>query len=48
MASARPHTMIKKEDLGTRTMEGVEVHGVRDIQTIPAEANGGKEVTVVD
>jgi hypothetical protein len=39
---------IKEEDLGTRKMEGVEVHGIRDTQTIPAEANGGKEITVVD
>jgi hypothetical protein len=46
--SSAANSYIKKENLGTRTMEGVEVHGVRDIQTIPAEANGGKEVTVVD
>jgi hypothetical protein len=39
---------IKEEDLGTRRMEGVDVHGVRDRQTIPAETNGGKEITVVD
>lgn len=39
---------VKEEDLGNRKMEGVEVHGIRDTQTIPAEANGGKEVTVVD
>ena len=29
-------------------MEGVDVHGTRDTQTIPAVDNGGKEVTVVD
>jgi hypothetical protein len=39
---------IKEEDLGTRRMEGVDVHGIRDMQTIPAETNGGKEITVVD
>jgi hypothetical protein len=39
---------IKEEDLGTRRTEGVDVHGVRDTQTIPAETNGGKEITVVD
>jgi hypothetical protein len=39
---------VKEEDLGTRKMEGVDVHGIRDTQTIPAEANNGKEVTVVD
>jgi hypothetical protein len=38
----------KEEDLGTETMEGVSVHGVRETQTIPAAQNGGKEVTVVD
>ena len=46
--STLPSQYIKEEDLGTRRMEGVEVHGTRDTQTIPAEANGGKEVTVVD
>ena len=39
---------VKEEDLGTRKMEGVDVHGIRDTQTIPAEANSGKQVTVVD
>jgi hypothetical protein len=39
---------VKEEDLGTRKMEGVDVHGIRDTQTIPAGANGGKEATVVD
>ena len=39
---------VKEEDLGTRKMEGVDVHGIRNTQTIPAEANGGKEITVVD
>jgi hypothetical protein len=43
-----PSQYIKEEDLGTRKMEGVDVHGTRDTQTIPAEANGGKEITVVD
>jgi len=39
---------IKEEDLGARKMEGVDVHGIRDTQTIPAVENGGKEVVVVD
>ena len=39
---------VKEEDLGNRKMEGVEVHGIRNTQTIPAEANGGKEIKVVD
>jgi hypothetical protein len=39
---------VKEEDLGTRKMEGVDVHGIRDTQTVSAEKNGGKEVAVVD
>jgi hypothetical protein len=39
---------VKEEDLGTRRMEGVDVHGIRDTQTIPTETAGGKELTVVD
>jgi hypothetical protein len=39
---------VKEEDLGTRRLEGVDCHGVRDTQTIPADANGGKELKVVD
>jgi hypothetical protein len=39
---------VKEEDLGTRRMEGVDCHGIRDTQTIPADANGGKELQVVD
>jgi hypothetical protein len=46
--SSAANSYIKTEDLGNRKMEGIEVHGVRDTQTIPAEANGGKEITVVD
>jgi hypothetical protein len=39
----------KQEDLGMSEMEGVSVHGVRQIQTIPAEASGtGKETVVTD
>jgi hypothetical protein len=39
----------KEEELGTRTMEGVPVHGVRETQMIPAAQNGsGKEVTITD
>ena len=39
---------VKEQDLGTRRMEGVDVHGIRDTQTIPAEASGGKDISVVD
>jgi len=39
----------KDEDLGTQTMEGVTVHGVRETQIIPAAQNGtAKEVMVTD
>jgi hypothetical protein len=39
----------KEEELGTRTMEGVPVHGVRETQTVPASQGiGGKEITVTD
>ena len=40
---------VKKEDLGTDQMEGLQVHGVRQIQTIPAASSGtGKDVVVTD
>ncbi len=39
----------KEEDLGTRTIAGVPVHGVRETQTIPADASGsGKEMRITD
>jgi hypothetical protein len=39
----------KEEDLGVREMEGVPVHGVREIQTIPADNSGtGSEMLVSD
>jgi hypothetical protein len=39
----------KKEDLGASQMEGFPVHGVREVQTIPAASSGtGKDVVVTD
>ena len=39
----------KEEDLGTRQMEGLPVHGVRETQTISAQDSGtGKEMVVTD
>jgi hypothetical protein len=38
----------KREDLGTREIEGVPAHGVRQTQTIPAENGAGKEIVVTD
>jgi hypothetical protein len=39
----------KEEDLGIRDMEGVQVRGVRQTQTIPAASSGtGKEVVIAD
>lgn len=44
-----PNEFTKEEDLGMREMEGGPVHGVREIQTIPAESSGaGKEIVVTD
>ena len=41
--------LVKEEDLGTRTMDGVPAHGVRKTQTIPAaNSSTGKEVVVID
>ncbi len=41
--------LYKVEDLGTRTMNGVAVHGVRKTQTIPAaNGSGGKDVVITD
>jgi hypothetical protein len=48
VGSAPASPYVKEEDLGTRKMEGVDVHGFRETQTIPAEASGGREITVVD
>jgi hypothetical protein len=39
----------KEEDLGTRTIAGLPVHGVRETQIIPADASGsGKEILIID
>jgi len=38
----------KQEDLGTREVEGLSVHGVRQTQIIPPNANTDKEVVVTD
>jgi len=44
-----PNEFTKKEDLGIRDIEGLPVHGVREIQTIPAERSGrGKETIITD
>lgn len=42
-----PNQFTKHEDLGTREIEGVPAHGVRETQTISAE-NGSKEIVVTD
>lgn len=39
----------KQEDLGIREMEGVQVHGILESQTIPADTGGtAKEIVVTD
>lgn len=37
----------KQEDLGTKAIDGLQVHGVRETQTIPA-TDGGQPVIVTD
>jgi hypothetical protein len=47
--SVPQNPFTKEEDLGVHEMEGVPVHGVREIQTIPADGSGaGKEIVVTD
>ncbi|MFZ0663576.1 MAG: hypothetical protein WAM66_12845 [Acidobacteriaceae bacterium] len=38
----------KEEDLGTHEMDGLQVHGVRETQKIPAAGGTGKAVVVTD
>ena len=39
----------RQEDLGVQTIAGIEVHGVRVTQTVPAEASGsGAEMVLAD
>ena len=41
----------KEEDLGSREIEGLPLHGVRETQTIPADDSGngtGKEIVITD
>jgi hypothetical protein len=48
-SSAPLNQFTKDEDLGTRSISGVSAHGVRQVQTIPAESsNTGKEVVLTD
>lgn len=44
---APPNDFAKEEDLGTREIEGVLAHGIRQTQAIPADANG-KEIVITD
>jgi hypothetical protein len=45
-----PHNEFSKaEDLGSKEIEGVLAHGVRESQVIPAEGNeAGKEITITE
>jgi hypothetical protein len=44
-----PSQYTKEEDLGTHEADGLAVHGVRETQTIPADASGtGKAVMITD
>ena len=44
---APPNEFAKEEDLGTREIEGVSAHGIRQMQTIPSDS-GGKQIVVTD
>lgn len=46
-ANLPPSQFTKVEDLGTREMDGLQVHGVRETQTLPA-SGGGQPVVVTD
>lgn len=46
-ANMPPSQFTKVEDLGTREMDGLQVHGVRETQTLPA-SGGGQPVVVTD
>lgn len=37
----------RQEDLGTREMDGVSVHGIRETQTIPVEKGGAEQQVIV-
>jgi hypothetical protein len=48
-AVAPPSEFTRREDLGYRTITGLQVHGVRVAQTITAQESGtGQEVTVTN
>ena len=38
----------KAEDLGVSDMQGLPVHGVREVQTIPGETGENKEIVITD
>lgn len=42
-----PNEFVREEDLGMRDIEGVEAHGIRQIQTLPGDGDD-KEIEVVD
>jgi len=46
-ANLPPSQFSKPEDLGTKEMDGLQVHGVRETQTIPA-SGGGQPIVVTD
>jgi hypothetical protein len=47
-SSAPLNQFTKEEDLGTQSISGVSAHGVRQVQTIPAASNTGKEIVLTD
>jgi hypothetical protein len=43
-----PNDFTKEEDLGVHEVGGVAAHGIREVQTIPAEPNTGKAIVITD
>ena len=43
----QPSEFAKKEDLGTQEIDGIPAHGIREVQTIPAQDND-KQIVVTD
>lgn len=44
---APANEFAREEDLGTREIEGISAHGIRQTQTIPTDT-GGKDIVVTD
>jgi hypothetical protein len=44
-----PNDFTRQEDLGIHEIEGISAHGIREVQTLPADnSDAGKEITITD